>query len=127
MKNVNAVNWFEIPVTEMARAKKFYGALLDVELMDLPVPGDGNSEMAAFPWTEDAPFSAGALLKSEGYEPSTNGTIVYFHCDDLGVELARIEENGGKVIVPKTSIGEHGFIAQFIDTEGNRVALHSAK
>ena len=127
MKNVNAVNWFEIPVTDMARAKKFYGALLGVELMDLPSPDNSDSEMAAFPWIDDAPFSAGALLKSEGYAPSTTGTTVYFHCDDLSIELARVEENGGKIIVPKTSTGEYGFFAQFIDTEGNRVALHSIR
>ncbi len=127
MKNVNAVNWFEIPVTDMARAKKFYSVLLRIELMDLPNPDNSDTEMAAFPWIEDAPFSAGALLKSEGYTPSTTGTTVYFHCDDLSVELARVEENEGKILIPKTSIGEHWYFAHFVDTEGNRVALHSIK
>ena len=126
MEKVNAVNWFEIPVKDMNRAKKFYGAVLDVELMDMPSP-DQKSEMAAFPWAQDAPFSAGALFKSEGYEPSATGTTVYFHCDDLNNELSRVEENGGKVVFPKMPIGEHGFISHVIDTEGNRIALHSAK
>lgn len=126
MEKANAVNWFEIPVNDMNRAKKFYGAMLNVELMDMPSP-DPKSEMAAFPWTQDAPFSAGALFKAEGNEPSATGTTVYFHCDDLNVELGRVEENGGKVVFSKMPIGDYGFIAHVMDTEGNRIALHSQK
>ena len=126
MENVNAVNWFEIPVTDLERAKKFYGKMLDVEMVDMPPMGNG-SQMAAFPWEQGAPFAAGGLMKSEGYEPSATGTVVYFTCDDLNVELGRVEANGGKVVFPKTSIGDHGFVAHVMDTEGNRVALHSQK
>ncbi|MCG8308030.1 MAG: VOC family protein [Cytophagales bacterium] len=126
MKNVNAVNWFEIPVKDMSRARKFYENLLGVEMMEMPPMGN-DSEMVAFPWHQDAPFSAGALMRSEGYEPSATGTTVYFSCDELEVELGRVESNGGQVVFPKTSIGEHGFIAHIMDTEGNRVALHSLK
>ena len=119
----NAVNWFEIPVKNMDRAKNFYSNVLKKDLMHLPSPGP--SKMAAFPWTEGAEFSAGALVEGEGYEPSTTGSVVYFYCEDLSNELTRVEKNGGKILVPKTDIGEHGFISHIMDTEGNRVALHS--
>ncbi len=121
----NVVNWFEIPVSDLERAKKFYTAVLGKELMDMDMP---NAKMAAFKWVEGAEHATGALVKAEGYEPSDKGTVVYFSCDnDLSNELGKVEENGGQVILPKTSIGEHGFIAQFIDSEGNRIALHSLK
>lgn len=126
MKNVNSVTWFEIPVMDMSRAKKFYGAVMGVELTDMPPMGD-DSEMSAFPWVEGAPFAAGALLKSKEYKPSSDGVVIYFHSEDVSVELGRVEANGGNVLFPKMAIGEHGFIAHFIDTEGNRVALHSQK
>ncbi len=120
----NVVNWFEIPVDDLNRAKKFYADLLGVALNDLPMPG---SEMSAFEWVQGGEFATGALVKSEGYVPSATGTTVYFSCEDLADNLAKVEELGGKVLMPKTSIGEHGFIAHLLDTEGNRVALHSAK
>ncbi len=120
----NAVNWFEIPVVDMSRAKKFYAAVLGKEMMDLP---SENGAMCAFKWTEGGANAAGALVQSEGYEPNANGTTVYFTCDDLDNELGRVEENGGQVMFPKMSIGEFGFIAHIMDTEGNRVALHSAQ
>ena len=91
-------------------------------MMDMDMP---DSQMAAFKWVQEGQYAAGALVKAKGYEPTDKGTVVYFVCDNLNNELDRVEANGGKVLVPKTSIGEHGFIAHFIDTEGNRVALHS--
>ena len=121
---MNPVNWFEIPVKDMARAKKFYTTVLEKELTDMQMPG---MEMAAFPMKQEAPFATGALVKSENYEPCSNGVTVYFFCDDLNNELGRVEANGGKVLNPKMSIGEHGFVAHILDTEGNRVALHSMK
>jgi len=120
----NVVNWFEIPVTDMARAKKFYSTVFNRDLQDMPNPA---MEMAAFPWAEGGENSTGALIKSEFTKPSERGTMVYFQCEDLSDELSRVEANGGKVLYPKSSIGEHGFIAQFLDTEGNKVGLHSAK
>jgi len=120
----NVVGWFEIPVNDMARAKKFYNAVFGHELIDMNMP---NMEMAAFPWVDDAPNSGGGLVKSQGYEPSVTGTVVYFSCEDASVELVKAVKSGGKVLVPKTSIGEYGFIALFIDTEGNRIGLHSNK
>ena len=118
----NAVSWFEIPVSDMARAKSFYETVFEKELMDMP---NENMEMSAFPWTAGAPHSAGALVKSEYAKPSPEGTLVYFECDDVANELGRVEANGGQVIAPKMSIGEFGFIGQAIDTEGNRIGLHS--
>jgi len=122
---MNPVNWFEIPVTNMGRARKFYGTVLGRELQDMPSPVPGM-EMAAFPWEMQAPNSTGALVKSEHLEPSTKATTVYFQCDDLDAAIARVPDAGGKVLTPKTPIGEHGFIAHVLDTEGNRIGLHGA-
>ncbi len=119
----NAVNWFEIYVTDLNRATKFYSTVLDKELMDLPSPDEG--QMRVFPMEEGAPNAAGSLIKHPMGEPGPGGTIVYFQCDDVANEIGRVEEAGGKVMMPKSSIGEHGFIAMFQDTEGNVVGLHS--
>lgn len=120
----NPVNWFEIPVTDLGRAKKFYGDLLGYKLEDMQMPG---SEMATFPMVQGGEFTTGALIKSEYYEPSMSGSVVYFQCEDVENQIAKVESLGGKVLMPKTSIGEWGFIAHIADTEGNRVALHSNK
>lgn len=117
----NVISWFEIPVTDMHRAVAFYSAILDVQLEAGPA-GEGYM-MATFPAENDV---SGALLSGEGYVPSTNGTTVYLNGgDDLSVVLDRMEAAGGKIIVPKTHIGENGFFAFFLDTEGNKVGLHS--
>lgn len=71
--------------------------------------------------------SAGSLVESGENKPSTDGTVIYFSCEDVAMEAGRIEEAGGKLILPKTDIGKFGFFAQFIDTEGNRIGLHSNK
>lgn len=120
----NAVSWFEIHVSDMDRAKAFYQNVFAKELMDMSGP---NSDMFAFPWTPGAANSAGALVKSEFAKPSSEGTLVYFECDNVDVELGRVEANGGNVIAPKMSIGEFGFIGQAMDTEGNRIGFHSAE
>lgn len=75
--------------------------------------------MWAFPWIEGAPNAAGVLVKHEMGKPSAIGALVYFSCDDCAVELARVENAGGKVCAPKFSIGEFGFIGLDIDTEGS--------
>lgn len=118
----NAVGWFEIPVTDMARAKKFYEATLGIELA---LNEMGDTEMAWFPMHHEAAGSTGSLCKGENYKPSQEGTTVYLMVDEVEAFLGRVTEAGGTAIVPKSSIGEHGFIGQFIDTEGNRVACHS--
>lgn len=122
---MNVVNWFEIPVLDMQRAKAFYGRVFDCELVTLNAAPD--EEMCAFPWQPGAPNSAGALVRGDRYTPSREGTRVYFQCDDVTVQQARVPEAGGHLVVPKMSIGEWGFIAMVQDTEGNIIGLHSEK
>jgi predicted enzyme related to lactoylglutathione lyase len=121
---MNPVNWFEIPVTEIARAKNFYEQVLGIplELHDFE-----NMRMAFFPMTMDAYGAAGALVTAEGYVPSGTGVIIYFSVEDIEAILAKAADHGGKILIPKMGIGEYGFIGHFIDTEGNRLGLHSMK
>ncbi len=118
----NAINWFEIPVTDLERAKKFYENILGIKL-DLNEMGP--MQMAWFPMEQNAPGATGTLIKSEGYTPSHSGSLVYFSVPDIEATLSNIDSTGGKTLMPKTSIGDFGFIAHFEDCEGNRVALHS--
>ena len=83
--------------------------------------------MAVFPGTPSAPGCIGALAMGPTYKPSTDGARVYFHTDDIDATLQVVVNHGGKIEYPKTSIGELGSVAEFIDTEGNRIALHSRK
>jgi len=119
----NAINWFEIPATNLKRAVKFYGDILNAELQ--PVEGNGF-QMAFFPAQDNG--VGGCVTYGNGNKPNAEGTIVYLNGgDDLGVPLARVEKAGGKIVMPKTSIGANGFMAIILDTEGNRVAFHSMK
>lgn len=119
---INAINWFEIPVTDFARAKKFYETLFDAEIIEMPFPG-GKYGMLPCDMQKGV---GGGIVQGEGFTPSDTGSIVYLNGgDDLNIPLGRIEQAGAKILLPKTSIGENGFMAHFIDTEGNRVALHS--
>ena len=121
-KHYNPVGWFEIPAIDLNRAKKFYEAVLDVQLTFATM---GPVEMAWFPSVEDGIGASGTLIKSEGYTPSHAGTLIYFTAPDIERTLAKVNANGGKILTPKTSIGEYGFYAFFEDSEGNRLALHS--
>ena len=117
----NAINWFEIPATNFERAVKFYSAVLDAELQNHEM---GDTRLGFFP-AEDRGVG-GCVACGEGYVPSDKGSTVYLNGgDDLSVPLSRVEKAGGTVIMPKTGIGENGFIGMFSDTEGNRVAFHS--
>ncbi len=118
----NAVGWFEIPVTDMPRAKAFYEHVFGIPLHLMEM---GPAIMAMFPAEPASPGAGGALIKTDGYTPSYAGTVVYFSVPDIEATLAKSQGRGGKTVVPKMSIGEFGFIAHFEDTEGNRVALHS--
>jgi len=118
----NPVTWFEIPATDLNRAKAFYEHVLGVTLT---IANMGGSEMAWFPMKQGAAGATGTLIKAEGYEPSQAGTLVYLAVTDIEGSLRRVEAKGGKTLLPKMSIGEHGFIAHFQDCEGNRVAFHS--
>ena len=121
--HANPVNWFEIPVAEMARAKKFYETVLAVEIQEGEMEG---CPMGFFPMDQETQGATGALILGENYTPSHAGSLVYLHVDGIDPVLALIEKNGGKTLRPRTSIGVHGFIAHFEDTEGNRVALHES-
>ena len=121
----NAINWFEIPVSDYERAKKFYSTILNVEITDHHYE-DKNVKYGIFPHDMENMGVGGAIMQMEGMKPSNDGSTVYLNGgDDLNVALNKVEVAGGKVVMPKMDIQENGFIAQFIDTEGNRVALHS--
>jgi len=135
--NINPVNWFEIPVADLSRARKFYESTFGVELklnhpyMDVADVGTSMvgepMEMAWFPMSQNGSGAAGTLMKSKGYTPSHQGTMIYFSVDDIEAVLEKVDSNGGKKLAPKTSIGQYGYIAMFQDTEGNRIGLHSMK
>lgn len=119
----NALNWFEIPVTDVARAKKFYETAFDIEMHQMEMMG---MQMVMFP--SQSPKSGGALVKSTNHKPSTEGSIIYLNGNpNLQIVLDRIENAGGKITMSKTSIGENGNMAFFLDTEGNLVGLHSGQ
>ncbi|MFW5703547.1 MAG: VOC family protein [Patescibacteria group bacterium] len=122
MKNI--VTWFEIYVEDMNRAKGFYETVLEKQLDQMPVPQELGMEMWAFPWSDDAPNAAGALVKSEMGKPGSTGTIVYFDSEDCS-ELDRVEDAGGKILLPKTAVEGFGFFALFADTEGNTLGFFS--
>jgi len=120
----NAINWFEIPVKNYNRAKNFYDTILDSKIEDFPMEGD--TEYGIFSYNRESNCVGGAIIKCEGYKPSTEGSLVYLNgSDDLSIALQKVEAAGGKIVMPKTDIGENGFIAHFLDTEGNKIALHS--
>lgn len=118
------VGWFEIPVTNMDRATKFYNSVFNIKIQ---VQDFGGTLMGWFPFVDDKPGAPGSLVQNEAYVPSdTKGALVYFSSTDVNNELGKIEEAGGKVVMPKTQISEEiGYMALFIDSEGNRVALYS--
>lgn len=121
--HANPVNWFEIPVTDMARAKKFYETVLAIEITDSEM---GPNKMGWFPMEMGSAGAPGTLIQGDGYKPSKDGSLVYLHVDSIDPTLELINGNGGKTLMPRQSIGQHGFIAHFKDTEGNRVALHES-
>lgn len=120
----NMIGWFEIPVNDMDRAKAFYEAVFKIEIKGMDF---GGILMGWFPTSDmNAHGASGSLIKQESYIPSQEGTMVYFMSDDVQNELDRIEAAGGTIYQPKTQISEeHGYMGVFIDSEGNRVALHS--
>jgi len=121
----NVVGWIEIPVTDMDRAINFYENVLDISLSRNQM---GPLDMAWFPYVDNSIGSGGSLVcHPEFYKPSSDGTLVYFTSPsgNIDTELARVESNGGKVLMPRKLIAEgFGYMGLFIDSEGNRVALH---
>lgn len=118
----NLINFIDIPATDFGRAVSFYKAILGLHINETEMSG---TKMGFFP--TDGTNVSGAIVQSEDYKPSTNGVVAYLNGgNNLQVVLDKVESNHGKVIVPKTYISaEVGYIAMFIDTEGNKMALHS--
>ncbi len=118
----NLITWFEIPATDFKRAITFYKAILGIEIKETEMFG---TKMGFFP-SNDKNVS-GAIVQGKDYKPTTIGVIVYLNGGkDLQFALDKIESNNGKIIVPKTQISpETGYFGMFIDTEGNKMAIHS--
>jgi len=127
MTQKNAISWFEIPVTDLDRAQKFYEKILEITFTPLDLE---NIKMRMFPVQDPSTGVGGALCYSPGFYKSslTEGPLIYLNGDpDVQNILNKVEKAGGKILVPKTEISkEYGFMAVFVDTEGNRIALHSS-
>ncbi|CAN5362943.1 VOC family protein [soil metagenome] len=125
----NPVNWFEIYVQDLKRAKSFYETVLNVQLEKLQVPSEMDDkevfQMISFPSAEGEPNTSGALVKAAGMEPGGNSIVIYFTCDDCSVEQNRVVKAGGTLLKEKFSIGEFGYCSICMDTEGNTFGLHS--
>jgi uncharacterized protein len=120
----NAINWFEIPAKDLARAKKFYETILGMTMI-----AAGGSQSAMFPADWQHGEVGGGITVASGNEPSDKGAVVYLNGGaDLGVILDRVEAAGGKVLMPKAKIpgmDDAGYIGMFLDSEGNKLGLHS--
>ena len=122
---MSVIHWFEIPAKDIERAVKFYKSVLDFEMPILDVTAQMGSMLGMFP------DNRGALVQNSqfGYEPSKTGTLVYLALGDIdmNIPLDKVEPAGGKVLLPKTAMGDQGFSAWIEDCEGNKVGLHSTK
>ena len=122
----HAISWFEIPSTDIDRAQKFYEAIFNITMHPMDMD---RLKMRLFPIDDMMEGIGGAVVDSGGFhKPSlTDGPLVYLNGNpDVQEVLDRVEAAGGKIMVPKTQISpEHGFMAVFADTEGNRIGLHS--
>ncbi len=126
MTKSNAIGWFDIYVNDMSRAVTFYQGLLRQDLEPIGDP-TGETQMMSFP-TDMAFYGAGgALVKSNYANPGPGGTLVYFSVEDCAQEESRVISAGGKVVKPKFSIGEFGWVTLCEDTEGNLFGLSSVK
>ena len=125
--NVNPVGWFEIYVQDMERAKAFYEAMLQTKLEPLVSHALPELEMWSFPAQPDRWGAGGALARLKGVPSGGNSTLVYFSCNDCSNEVSRVIAAGGQIDRDKFSIGQYGFIALVVDTEGNMIGLHSLK
>lgn len=122
MTTEHAISWFAIPVEDLERARTFYSTLFDITMPDLETAG---GTCAVFPQMETG--ISGSLNPFMGFKPTADsGVTIWLNAgDDLQVPLSRVETAGGKILQPKEQIGEFGHIAMILDTEGNRVGLHS--
>lgn len=116
------ISIFEIPASDISRAISFYQSILDIKIEKMEMPG---MQMGILPYEGQA--VTGVIIQSEGYKPSADGVMIYLNGgDDLQVILDKVEKNAGKILVPKTSHADgNGFFAIFLDSEGNKLGLHS--
>jgi uncharacterized protein len=126
--DVNALNWFDIPVVDLKRAKKFYETILDIEMETT----DKGGEMAFFPRKPNTIMGlsgilSGALVKTDTMKPGQDGPLIYLNASpSVQPIIDRVEKAGGRVLVPRTKIPA-GFMSIILDTEGNKVGLHAAE
>ena len=122
--NTNALNWFEISVSDIDRAKKFYEAIFSLELYPSDMMG---MKMAMFPTDAMSGKVGGTLAESQYHKPSADGAKIYLNANpDLDVVLGKVETAGGKIHMPKMKISDEiGYMGFFVDTEGNVLGLHS--
>lgn len=122
MHETNPVIYFEIPVHDLNRAEKFYTAVFNFKFEKEIIDG---YEMSLFPFEESSRGISGALAKGDAYVPTKKGIIIYFKTDNMDATLEKVTSEGGKILYPKTVNDKLGFVvAEFEDSEGNRIALH---
>lgn len=122
MSKTNPVVYFEIPVHDLERAERFYAGVFNFnfekEIID-------HYEMALFPFEEKSSGITGALAKGDVYQPSKTGVIIYFKTENIDATLEKVLAHGGKLLYSKKIDEKYGFaVAEFEDSEGNRIALH---
>lgn len=120
MKPTPIITWFEIPSLDFNRAVEFYERVFNTHLKREEMDGIA---MAIFPHSEEQ--SAGGIVHGGAYKPANDGVCIYLYSTDFDAALVRVEQHGGKVVLPRMGIGCNGFIAHFIDSEGNRIGLHT--
>jgi len=124
MTMLNAINWFEIPAVDFERAVAFYDQILGEKLT---VGEFAGTPMAFF--NAEPQAVGGAIVKHPEHQPGATGPMLYLNAKtsaNIGTILERIPEAGGKILMPFTPITPHGYMAIFLDSEGNRLALHAA-
>ncbi len=126
MAKSNAIGWFDIYVNDMERAVTFYERVFQQKLEKIGDP-TGETQMMSFPTDMQSYGAGGALVKANHARPGLGGTLVYFSVEDCSVEQPRVADAGGKVVRPKFSIGEFGWVTLCEDTEGNMFGLSSMK
>lgn len=120
---MNPVAHVEIPVTDLERAIRFYGAVFGVSFTEIVALH--GSRMAHFPFEEGEDGASVALAEGDVYVPTLNGAVVYFSVDDIDAAIARAEAAGSEILFPKSAVGHGAFVAEIRDSEGNRIALQS--
>lgn len=121
----NSISWFEIPVKNFVKAKKFYETIFKTDMQVFEAMG---MKSAFFPFDMKGGGIGGCIICGNGYKPSQSGTVVYLNGgEDLSRVLSKVEKAGGEILTPKTAMDSNGFTAFFTDTEGNKIGLHSWK